>query len=280
MKNSWLCILITLPFIFSCSSYKQLTYLHPLPEGNDSIFIQKRPVYRLQPSDILYVRIISNNKEVSDLYNPLLSSTTATTTQQGGMYILGFIVSDSGTVNLPILGKIEVIGLTIDQAQERIQSVTNKYLTDALAVVKLAQYKFTVLGEVNSPGYKIASGDRINIFEAISLAGDLTYSAKRNKIMVIRQELPANKTTKPVSATGKPETLASSVTPLLTTHTYQLDLTSPGILTSEAFFIQPNDIIYVKPTYMHALRTATGDFFILLGTVASVITGIYFLTKL
>jgi hypothetical protein len=73
MKNSWLSILITLPFIFSCSSYKQLIYLHPLPDGKDSIFLQKRPVYHLQPSDLLYVRIVSNNKEVSDLYNPLLS---------------------------------------------------------------------------------------------------------------------------------------------------------------------------------------------------------------
>jgi polysaccharide biosynthesis/export protein len=280
MKTSSLLLLLALPLFFSCSSYKQLTYLHPLPEGKDSVFLQKRPLYHLQPSDILYVRIISNNKEVSDLYNPMLSSTTSAVSQQGGMYILGFLVSDSGTVNLPILGKIEVIGLTIDEAQEKIQFVTNKYLTDALAVVKLAQYKFTVLGEVNSPGYKIASGDRINIFEAISIAGDLTYSAKRNKIMVIRQELPPDKKASAGPGSGIQDARAKLSPTQLSTHTYQLDLTSPGILTSDAYFIQPNDIIYVKPTYMHALRTATGDFLILLGTLASAVTGIYLLTKL
>jgi polysaccharide export outer membrane protein len=277
MKTSNLYIFLILPILFSCTSYKHLTYLYPLTEGKDSIFIQKRPLYHLQPSDILYVRIISNNKEANDLYNPMMSSSSTAVTQQGGMYILGFIVSDSGLVNLPILGKIVVAGLTIDEAQGKIQSVTNKYLTDALAIVKLAQYKFTVLGEVISPGYKIAQGDRINIFEAISLAGDLSYSSKRNKVMVIRQELITDST----SDSGTQKSNSRTTFPLrLSSHTYVVDLTSPGILTSEAYFIQPNDIIYVKPTYMHALRTASGDFLILLGTIASAITGVYLLTKL
>jgi polysaccharide export outer membrane protein len=282
MKNSWICILLILPFIFACSSYKHIAYLNPLPEGKDTIFNQKRPVYHLQPSDILYVRIISNNKEVSDLYNPLMSGSgsAANISQLGGMYILGFIVSDSGTVNLPILGRVEVEGLTIDESQERIQSITNKYLTDALAVVKLAQYKFTVLGEVNSPGYKVAQSDRLNIFEAISLAGDLTYSSKRNKVLVIRQELIPEKADKSVSGLGKNEMQANILPHRLSTHTYQVDLTSPNILSSEAYFIQPNDIIYVKPTFLRAIRVTTGDYLLMLGSITSTITAIFLITKL
>jgi len=279
MKISKLYIILILPFLFSCS-YKRITYLNPLPEGKDTVFNQKRPLYHLQPSDILYVRIVSNNKEVSELYNPLSGTSTSTFAQQGGMYILGFLVSDSGSVNLPILGKIQVVGLTVDEAQERVQSVTNKYLTDALAIVKLAQYKFTVIGEVNSPGYKIASGDRINIFEAIAIAGDLTTSSKRNKVLVIRQELIPERPDKP-PLPGLNNQNPGQITPRrLSTHTYQIDLTSPAVLTSEAYFIQPNDIIYVKPNFMRAFRITTGDYLLLLGSVTSTITAIFLLTKL
>ncbi len=279
MKISRLYIILILPLLLSCS-YKRITYLNPLPEGKDTIFEQKRPTYKLQPSDILYVRIVSNNKEVSDLYNPLMSTSSAMVSQQGGMYIIGFVISDSGSVNLPILGKIPVVGLSLDEAQEKVQSVTNKYLTDALAIVKLAQYKFTVIGEVNQPGYKIASGDRINIFEAIAQAGDLTTSSKRNKVLVIRQELIPEKPDKPLLSGSNDQNAARVAPRRLSTHTYQIDLTSPAVLTSEAYFIQPNDIIYVKPNFMRAFRITTGDYLLLLGSVTSTITAIFLLTKL
>ena len=279
MKISKFYIILLLPFIFGCSSYKHLIYLNPLPEGKDSIFIQKRPVYHLQPSDLLYVRIVSNNKEANELYNPMISGGTSNSAQIGGMYILGFIVSDSGSVNLPILGKVAVLGLSIDEAQEKIQNVTNKYLTDALAVVKLAQYKFTVLGEVNAPGYKIAQGDRINIFEAISQAGDLTYSSKRNKVLIIRQELISDKTNKSAASLNAGTQAGNSI-PRLITHTYQVDLTTPDILSSDAYFIQPNDIIYVKPNFLRALRITAGDYLLMLGSVTSTITAVFLITKL
>jgi len=280
MKKSWLYILLILPFIFSCSAYKHVTYLNPLPEGKDTTFNQTRPLYHLQPSDILYVRIISNNKDANELYNPLLNASSTTVAQQGGMYILGFIISDTGTVSLPILGKVAVVDLTLDEAQEKIQNVTNKYLTGALAIVKLAQYKFTILGEVNAPGFKIASGDRINIFEAISMAGDLTYSSKRNKVMVIRQELIPDKAYKPIPGNDQNDTRLSPPPRKLSTHTYQIDLTSPDVLSSNAYFIQPNDIIYVKPNFMRAFRINAGDYLLLLGSVTSTMTAIFLLTKL
>jgi len=270
-------LLSIIPLLFSCSSYKHISYLNPLPEGKDTIFNQKYIPYRLQPSDLLYVRILSTKKEVNDLYNSSQSGSSSLTSGQGGMYLISYSISDSGYVSLPILGNIKVAGLTLEEAQRSIQSITDSYLNEALVIVKLGQYKFTVLGEVNSPGYKIAQTDKITIFEAIALAGDLSYSSKRNKVLVIRQELkPIN----PKLSSKFSNQLAIESPPHLLTHTYQVDLTSPDVLRSEAYFIQPNDIIYVRPNFLRAFRITAGDYLLILGSITSTMTAVFIITKL
>jgi hypothetical protein len=113
------------------------------------------------------------------------------------------------------------------------------------------------------------------------MAGDVTTSSKRNKVLVIRQELIPEKPDKPPLLPGSNNQNPGQITPRrLSTHTYQIDLTTPAVLTSEAYFIQPNDIIYVKPNFMRAFRITTGDYLLLLGSVTSTITAIFLLTKL
>ena len=125
-------------------------------------------------------------------------------------------------MDFPFVGKIFVKDLTLEQSKELIQSIVDEYLKETTVIVKLAIFKVTVLGEVNRPGTVNIYRNKLNIFELISMAGDMTQFAKRNKIYLIRKTLDGSKV-------------------------QQLDLNDINILESEYYYIQPDDVVYVPP---------------------------------
>jgi len=133
-----------------------------------------------------------------------------------------YSVNDSGYIEFPIAGKIQVENFTIKEAKTRIETAIKEYLKEVTIVVKLVSFNITILGEVNHPGQFLIYKEKLNIFEALSLAGDLSDFANRNRVMIIRQ-------------TKNGSTI------------HRLDLTSKNILSSKYFYVMPKDIIYIQP---------------------------------
>ncbi|MCK4921387.1 MAG: polysaccharide biosynthesis/export family protein [Bacteroidales bacterium] len=239
----------------SCSQQKQLTILRDIGQQSDTLYQKNKPTYNLQPSDILYVRIITQDEEINKMFNPLLGQGNTSNMQAGSMYIMGFDIKDSGYIEMPILKKIMVAGLTLDQAQDSITSVAFKYLKNPQIIVKLHSFEFAILGEVKSPGMKSYGTYDLNLLEAIALAGDITYNGNRQNIVLMR---PSQKEYQ----------------------IFRLDLTDKNIVNSEQFFIQPNDVIYVEPLKSTLFRETTSDYMFFVSAMGSVLSFIVLILSL
>lgn len=186
--------------------------------------------YRLRPSDIISVKVKSSTEAgISDIFN-ISPTGQFFTMDAGNMYLQGYSIDQDGQITLPILGSITVKDLTIDEAQNLIQTQANKFLNNATVIVKLVSFKITVLGEVQSPGYRYIFNNQATLFEGLGLAGDLTENGNRKRIKLIRQ-VP----------TGS--------------EVVMIDLTDPKILKSKYYYLMPNDVLYVEPLRAQSKRS-------------------------
>jgi polysaccharide export outer membrane protein len=227
MKKLFILLLfpvLTVVFLSSCTQHRQLVYLRKADSLKTVDFYPKeRPVYRIQPSDILYIRVYTLNQEISDLINQTAGASQQSTFQnEADFYINGYTVNDSGYIEIPVLGRIDIVNKTVDQAIAAVREKASLYLKDATIVLKLVSFKFSVLGEVARPGTYSNFNNQLTVLEAISVAGDITDYGNRKQVMVLRP------------------TKAGTIT-------FRLDLTNIALLKSEGFFLLPNDIVYVQP---------------------------------
>lgn len=180
----------------SCVPNRKLVYLQ-----NDDVKKRDLPVdtivrkhdlkiaeYTIQPLDLLYIRIESLTAEdydfISKLY-PLSQSGTASAT--GNQSINGFLVDNKGFIEFPAVGKVEFGGLTVFEAEQRLQTVFAPFLKNPVVRVRLLNFRFTVLGEVTQEGQIISQNTRVTILEAIGMSGGLTDMADRSKVKIVRQ---------------------------------------------------------------------------------------------
>jgi polysaccharide export outer membrane protein len=252
-------LLLILILLSSCSQYKRFTYLQkPVPPTGDTLYAQKITTYKIQPADNLYIKVTSSiSKSTQDLFNTesTSSSTALSGSQGGGLYLMGYIVDANGYITLPVIGKILVSGSTVEEATSKIQDQILKISSDARVEIKLLSFKISILGEVNSPGQYTIFSDRANILEVLSLAGDITYNGNRKKILILRS---INNQTKPID----------------------IDLTKRGLLKSENYFLQPNDIIYIEPYKTTAFRLRITDYSQFLTMITSTITAILLINNM
>lgn len=134
-----------------------------------------------------------------------------------------YTVSESGTINFPVLGQVFVKGMTLQQAREDLENRLTRYLTDPMVSVSLKNFNISVLGEVNGPGQHQSSTQKVNLFQALALAGDMTTAGDRTKVKLIRAQENA------------PDLVVN------------LDLSSSQITSSPYYYLQQNDILYVEP---------------------------------
>lgn len=250
MKLKQLIYLLLLAALFSsCNSYKKLTYLQGIEEtGKDSTFLKNQPQYHLQSADILYIRIITQDEEMNSLFNPLMNQRGGSQMQQGGgLYFNGYTVNEAGYIDVPILDTLYVNGLTLEEARGKIKTRAYRYLEDPEIIVKLANIRFTLMGEVNGGGVMEVYDERLNILEAVSYGGGLSYNGDRQNVLILR---PTEKGTQ----------------------TYRVDLTSKNLVSSELYYIQPNDIVYVPPLKTTLFRERTSDYMFMISTLTSVIS--------
>lgn len=220
---SRLSILLMVILAFSCTTQRKITYLQDL-NSTDSLVPASPPEYHLQNKDILYLQFFSMNAEMNSLLNGNTQSqnTMYMGQNEGSAYISGYTVNDSGYISIPLIGKVQVVNKTIAEATEAIQKATDRFLKDATVQVKLLSFKFTVLGEVMRPGTYRNFNNQLTVLEAIGTAGDITPYGDRQRVLVLR---PGNKGTQ----------------------TFRINLQSKEVLSSKAFFLLPNDIVYVEP---------------------------------
>ena len=211
----------------SCISSKKMIYLQGVDSlTNPAQVIQQDYELRIKPDDQLYIMVSSKEPE---LLTPFANTQIlGSSTSGGGTNIqetTGVQVDKNGKIVVPILGEIQVAGLTrlqlADEIKKRLEE--GQYIKDPTVSVRIKGLKISVMGEVGSPGVHEMAGDRITLLEALSMAGDLTPTAKRTNILVLREE------------EGK-------------RHTYTVDLTSGrDVLESPCYYLQQNDVVYVEP---------------------------------
>lgn len=220
-------VLVSLSTLFSCRSSKELIYLKDA--ANNEIIHGIPTEYILKTGDILYISIKSISPEVNVLFNPESGMEVGASgmgyqkyTTPSGAYLYGYELDAEGYINLPMLGKIKINGQTLPQAESLVQKRADEYLKDAIVKVKLLNFKITVAGEVRSPGDYYNYNNSISVMEALAMAGGNSDFATIKNVMIVR----------PVPEGEK---------------TYYLDLSSKKVYLSEAFYLQPNDYVFVQP---------------------------------
>ncbi len=206
-------------FLASCVPQKKIIYLQSQSD-DDSIntFVNERKLdYKVQPGDNLYIKINSLEERSTAYFNQ-----GGEVTGGSNLYLTSYLVSDSGYFNFPSLGFLYVKDMTAEEIQDDIEQRLEEYLKDPVVIVRLASFRITLLGEFNSPGKYDVYQNNINIFEAVSMGGDLTDFAKRNRIAIIRQ-------------TGNGSKII------------RVDLNDKRILASDYYYLLPNDIVYAEP---------------------------------
>jgi polysaccharide export outer membrane protein len=235
----------------SCTSQKKLAYLNNLPEtGGEETFTMDIPDYRIQPRDILYITVkaMTPDGSISDfLFNA--RSNAGINIQQGesGGYLFGYDVNSEGNLVLPVVGPIKVGGLTLEETRKLVQLSVDKVFKSTTVECKLLSFKFTVIGEVRTPGTYINYNNYLTVLEAIGRAGGIGDFGRRDGVLVIR---PTDGGTK----------------------TYRLNLQDKQILSSEAYFLLPNDVIIVEPVSHKVFNLNLPTFSFILTSVTSAIT--------
>ncbi len=227
---SFFCLLVIL-FMSSCVTHKAVPYFADFSDTAKPT-IMRTVVYKspvIQPDDILLITL-------STLDNSLVSPVNTTNSINGGaQQANGYVVNANGMVELPFVGELKVSGLTTTQAQDTIKAIADKLFKDPIVSVRYANFKITILGEVNRPGSFTMPNEKVTLFDALGTAGDLTDAAKSNSILLIRDSTGENK------------------------QLVRLDINSKDIIQSPYYFLRPNDMLYVEPTKDKLINTAEAN---------------------
>jgi len=226
MKNSYLLnlFLVLVIALSSCSPYQNSMYFQGL-DRNSSIShkIDNATPLTIQTGDVLSINVKSLNPEGSAIFNADNSAATSSGSagSSGGSTPSGYIVDQKGNVNLPLIHGVKVVGMTLPEAQSTIQAAITPFLKEPIVTVHIVNFKITIIGDVAAPGTIGVTGDHISIPQALSQVGDLTPSARRDNILLVRE---INGERKYVN----------------------IDITSNKLFDSPYYYLKNNDILYVE----------------------------------
>jgi uncharacterized protein involved in exopolysaccharide biosynthesis/protein involved in polysaccharide export with SLBB domain len=216
-------------FIFSaCGSSEKVVYL----DNANQVNLEASKVLfdaKIMPKDVLSITVSTINPEAAKPFNLIVPTVVAgeITTSTTQPVMQSYLVNNDGTIDYPIIGVIKVGGLTKTECEAMILEKIRPYLAESekpIVTVRMSSYSISVLGEVKTPGSFPVSREKINIFEALAMAGDMTIYGIRDHVRLIRED-----------ASGKKEI-------------HMLDLTDANVINSPYYYLQQNDIIYVEPS--------------------------------
>lgn len=234
----------------SCVSRKELTYLQ-FSETSDGYGISKDltgtsvtpAAYKVMAFDNLFIRVITPDPQWSSLFNIMPVGAGGAVTEESAA-LFGYPVDVEGYIEIPFVGKVEVAGKTLSEIKVKLDSIFKNYVTDAAISVRLVNNFVTIIGEVSRPGRYIISKDRLNIFEALSLAGDMSVYSNRQKVQLIRP---------------------SPYGPIVK----EFSLTNRSILTSDLYYVMPNDMIYAIPMRGKSFQVNSTVYTLFLTTIST-----------
>lgn len=260
----FIALLLLLLTTSSCIPTKKLTYLQEGEDRSNGLISinRQQPPYRVQINDVLSIRIKALDQNLVALFNPSPAEGEGQSALDEGYYYDGFAVDSHGNIRVPTLGEVPVLSLTVEEIREDVEKkLLADYFTEEANIfvtVKLAGIKYTINGEVATPGMKIELAEQLSLMQAIANSGDITLTGDRTDVVVIRQ-YPGGQ------------------------QVHHVDLTSLDAMNSPYYYVQPNDLILVNPLPQKALGTGTtglSSFTTILTVVTALTTAILLFIRL
>jgi len=204
-----------------CVGRKSINYLNDpsLSNGSSKLFENRKFEYRVQVNDVLSIRVMGLDDATSRFFN-VESQGNSMNLTDAALYVNGYSVDKNGQVQLPTVGKIKVQGLTVGEAQELVQRKINEFFTNATVILKMVNWRLSVLGQVDRAGAYQIYNNQITILDALAMAGGPNEYADKSHVTLMRQ-----------SERG--------------VQALYVDLSDTKILSSEYYYLLPNDIVYV-----------------------------------
>lgn len=245
---------ILLILLSSCVAQRQVEYLQNKDKNVKTFNEGAFPDYKLKPNDELYIQINSFDDEAANVFsNSRQQSFYMGSIQPYGASLLSYSVNKEGYLLLPVIGKILVKDKTLSDVSSILKDSLNHVLNQPIVSVKLVNRFVSVLGEVLNPGHFAYAQDKLSIYDAVGLAGDITDYGNRDDVILVRNENGENKR-------------------------ISINLSKSDILASDYYYLRPNDIVYVKPLRKKFWGMRQFPFSILFSTITTGLL-IYNITK-
>ena len=203
--------------VISCISQKEITYFQEDSANTelDTAVVNKAFEAIIQPGDILSVYVTSLSIEASRYFNYADEKTSNKVDE-------GYLVGVNGSIEIPLIGTVTVAALTTQMAQDSIKNKLEKYLKSPTIQVRFKNFRVVILGEVNKPGVFISQNEKMNLTEALGMAGDLTIYGRRDNVLIIR-EVDGNR------------------------EFVHIDITSRDFFKSPYYYLRSGDLVYIEP---------------------------------
>lgn len=230
-------VFLGLCIVFGCTgcvSPKKVVYLQDA-QINKKVRTECEYKTVIHPDDLLSIIVSCDDSEAALPFNsPMigLGREVSTSSQQS---LLGYVVDKEGYIDFPVVGRMEVEGITRNELAEMLKEKLSVYLKNPIVTIQYLNFKITVLGEVKNPGSYKVNTERISLLDALGMAGDLQISAKRKNILIVRE-------------TGDEKQFA------------RVDLTNAGFMNTPFFYLQQNDVVYVEPNRGRVVGGNMGTF--------------------
>ena len=230
--------LLAVALLASCTSYKKVPYLQNSNEWDGAGQVVNVYEPRIQPFDLLNILVSSPENPASSMAYNLISPSDNSRIQslQSQPTLHNYLVDADGCVVIPNVGKLNIGGLTISEAEQLVlEKARGGFASLPVVTVRFVDFKVSVLGEVTAPGTYTIKNGKVNIFEALALARDMTIYGQRENVKIIRED-----------NTGRKEVV-------------ELDLNDTSILNSPYYYLQQNDVVYVTPNKSKSKNSDIGS---------------------
>ncbi|MEM1340041.1 MAG: polysaccharide biosynthesis/export family protein [Bacteroidota bacterium] len=203
--------------LLSCASKKDVVYFQNAGEF-ETLIDSNSFTPKFKVDDLISIHISTLDAEASTPFNLFRGAS------EGGIRPeqVDYLIDKDGEIDFPVIGKIKIAGLSSEEVRVMLREKLADYLKDPIINIRLRNFTVSVLGEVNRPGTYPVNGERITIFEALGLAGDLTIKGMRRNVLVIR-DFDGTKVYN------------------------RIDLTSKKAMDSPVYYLTQNDVVYVEP---------------------------------
>lgn len=221
-----------------CTGSKNVAYIQGAGEEDAEEFVQSTPLYdaRILPKDLLTITVSATDPEAVQPFNLTVPSMTTGVSTYSQPQLMPYLVDNNGQINFPVLGMVTLSGLTKREAEQKMTELLGQYLKEAPVVtVKFVNYKISVLGEVARPNTFTISNEKVNLLEALAMAGDMTIWGRRDNVKIIREDMYGNQ------------------------KVILMDLNDKNLIYSPYYFLQQNDVVYVEPNKTKAKNSEIGS---------------------